>query len=383
MLVNPVFLWQNLGQVLGLTALVVIGKLLIVVIMSIFFPQPLRTLLVIAIGLSQVGEFSFILGQGGLKLGVLNTDQYSLILAASLFSITINPFMYKLIDPLERLLCKTALFSKRAQKRLPAPLPAEDKNKDHVVVVGYDRIGKHLVEVLTSLKIPMIVIEEDIDRIGELQELNIPALYGDASNSEVLDHTYLQKAKLLVSTVPDETATAMIVSKARALSDDLIIMARSSSQEGVIELEKLGANYVVLPELEGGLELIHNALLELEFPLQEVHAYTQAVRRDHYNLENISNEEHRSLDDLLAAFKGIEIFWMNLEEDSPIIGQSLAQAEIRSKTGASLVALIREGTLMANPKSSTVFQAGDRLGFIGESPQIASVRKLIELEIPA
>jgi len=383
MLVNPVFLWQNLGQVLGLTALVVIGKLLIVVIMSMFFPQPLRTFLVIAIGLSQVGEFSFILGQGGLNLGLLNTEQYSLILAASLFSITINPFMYKLIDPLERLLCKTALFSKRAQKRLPAPLPAEDKIKDHVVVVGYDRIGKHLVEVLTSLKIPIIVIEEDIDRIGELQELNIPALYGDASNSEVLDHTYLQKAKLLVSTVPDETATAMIVSKSRALSDDLIIMARSSSQEGVIELEKLGANYVVLPELEGGLELIHNALLELEFPLQEVHAYTQAVRRDHYNLENISNEEHRSLDDLLAAFKGIEIFWMNLEEDSPIIGQSLAKAEIRSKTGASLVALIREGTLMANPKSSTVFQAGDRLGFIGESPQIASVRKLIELEIPA
>lgn len=383
MLVNPVFLWQNLGQVLGLTALVVIGKLLIVVIMSMFFPQPLRTLLVIAIGLSQVGEFSFILGQGGLKLGVLNTDQYSLILAASLFSITVNPFMYKLIDPLERLLCETALFSKRAQKRLPAPLPAEDKIKDHVVVVGYDRIGKHLVEVLTSLKIPMIVIEEDIDRIGELQELNIPALYGDASNSEVLDHTYLQKAKLLVSTVPDETATAMIVSKARALSDDLIIMARSSSQEGVFELEKLGANYVVLPELEGGLELIHNALLELEFPLQEVHAYTQAVRRDHYNLENISNEEHRSLDDLLAAFKGIEIFWMNLEEDSQIIGQSLAQAEIRSKTGASLVALIREGTLMANPKSSTVFQAGDRLGFIGESPQIESVRKLIMLEMPA
>jgi CPA2 family monovalent cation:H+ antiporter-2 len=160
-------------------------------------------------------------------------------------------------------------------------------------------------------------------------------------------------------------------------------MARSSSQEGVIQLEKLGANYVVLPELEGGLELIHNALLELEFPLQEVHAYTQAVRRDHYNLENISNEEHRSLDDLLAAFKGIEIFWMNLEEDSPIIGQSLAQAEIRSKTGASLVALIREGTLMANTKSLTVFQAGDRLGFIGESPQIESVRKLIMLENPA
>ncbi|MEA5078934.1 MAG: TrkA C-terminal domain-containing protein, partial [Anaerolineaceae bacterium] len=124
-------------------------------------------------------------------------------------------------------------------------------------------------------------------------------------------------------------------------------------------------------------------LLELKFPLQEVHAYTQAVRRDHYNLENISNEEHRSLDDLLAAFKGIEISWMNLEADSPLIGKTLAEAGIRSKTGASLVALIREGQLLANPKSLTVFLAGDRLGFIGESPQIESVRKLILAEIQA
>lgn len=382
MLVNPVFLWQNLGQVLGLTALVVIGKLLIVILMAMFFPQPLRTFLVIAIGLSQVGEFSFILGQGGLSLGLLSTEQYSLILAASLFSITLNPFMYRLIDPLEGLLCKIPIFSKRAQKRLPTPLPAEDKIKDHAVVVGYDRIGKHLVEVLTSLKIPLIVIEEDIDRIAELQEQAIPALYGDASNSEVLDQTHLEKAKLLVSTVPDETATVMIVTKARALSPTLSIMVRSSSQDGVIELEKLGANYVVLPELEGGLELIHNALLELKFPLQEVHAYTQAVRRDHYNLENISNEEHRSLDDLLAAFKGIEISWLNLEPDSPLINQTLADAGIRSKTGASLVALIRDGTLLANPKSQTVFLAGDRLGFIGESPQIEAVRKIIRVEKP-
>jgi CPA2 family monovalent cation:H+ antiporter-2 len=147
-------------------------------------------------------------------------------------------------------------------------------------------------------------------------------------------------------------------------------------------LEKLGANYVVLPELEGGLELIHNALLELKFPLQEVHAYTQAVRRDHYNLENISNEEHRSLDDLLAAFKGIEISWLNLEPDSPLINQTLADAGIRSKTGASLVALIRDGQLLANPKSQTVFLAGDRLGFIGESPQIEAVRKMIRVEKP-
>ena len=377
MLVNPVFLWQNLGQVAALSALVIIGKLIIVLLMSFFFPQPVRTFIIIAVGLSQVGEFSFILGQGGLAANLLTSNQYSLILAASLISMTANPFMYRLIKPLEKLMHRIPAFHAKAEQKVQILEPPEKPLKDHVVIVGYDRVGKHMVDVLTSLNIPLMVVEEDVDRISEIQKRNIKALFGDASNSEVLNQTNLPCARVLVSTIPDETATAMIVTKARDLAPELTIVARSATQNGVGELARLGANYIVQPELEGGLELLHHTLLELGFPLREVHEYAQAVRRDHYNLEVMSADEHRTLDEMLLAFEGIEISWVKVDENSPLVGITLAGAGIRARTGASVVALIRENTLYPNPKSSSIFEVGDRLGLIGENEQIEAARRIV------
>lgn len=382
MLVNPFFLWQNLGQVAALSALVIIGKLIIVLLMALVFPQPLRTFVIVAVGLSQVGEFSFILGQGGLSLNLLTSNQYSLILAASLISITVNPFMFRLIEPLEKLLGRLPGYRTKSKRQIQLTEPKEELLKDHVVIVGYDRVGKHMVDVLTSLNVPLLVIEEDVDRIAELGDRNIPALFGDASNSEVITHADLEKARVLVSTVPDETATSLIVTKARDLAPELTIVARSATREGVGELARLGANYIVQPELEGGLELVHHTLIELGFPLREVHEYAQAVRRDHYNIEVTTGDEHRSLDDLLTAFEGIEITWLKLHEESPLVGKTLAEAGIRAFSGASVVALIRNEQLFPNPKSVTVFEVGDRLGIIGEKEQIETAREMICNEVP-
>lgn len=382
MLVNPVFLWQNLGQVAALSALVIFGKLVIVLLLALVFPQPLRTFVIIAVGLSQVGEFSFILGQGGLSLNLLTSNQYSLILAASLISITVNPFMYRLIAPLEKFLGRLPGYRTKSKQLIQMTEPGEDSLKDHVVIVGYNRIGKHMVDVLTSLNIPLLVIEEDVDRIDELGVRKIPALFGDASNSEVITHAHLEKARVLVSTIPDETATSLIVTRAHDLAPELTIVARSTTREGVDELAHLGANYIVQPELEGGLELVHHTLLELGFPLREVHEYAQAVRRDHYNIEVTSADEHRSLDDLLTAFEGIEITWLKLHTESPLVGKTLAEANLRAYSGASVVALIRGGQLFPNPKSVTLFEEGDRLGIIGEMEQIEIARQMICREAP-
>jgi len=134
---------------------------------------------------------------------------------------------------------------------------------------------------------------------------------------------------------------------------------------------------VVHPELEGGLELVHHTLLQLGFPLHEVHSYTDAVRRDNYESTTFSDEEHRSLHNLIMAFEGIEIGWATVGSHSPLAGISLAEANIRSRTGASVVAFIRDRKLTANPKSMTVFQPGDRIGLIGEQDQIEAARDLV------
>jgi CPA2 family monovalent cation:H+ antiporter-2 len=193
----------------------------------------------------------------------------------------------------------------------------------------------------------------------------------------VINYANLKHARVLVTTIPDETTSMLIVTAAKDLNPDLPVIARAATEQGLRLLAQAGASIIVHPELEGGLEMVHHTLLRLGFPLHEVHQYAEAVRHDHYDFEVTTNEEHRSIHDLLMALKGIEIIWMELTTASPLVGKSLAEANLRSQTGASVVALVREQQLIANPKSVTVFEAGDRIGVIGEKDQIEVVQSLV------
>jgi CPA2 family monovalent cation:H+ antiporter-2 len=268
-------------------------------------------------------------------------------------------------------------FWKKLESNRPMSEVDLEQLNQHVVIVGYGRVGKHLVQVLETLSVPLLVVEADADRIALLNQKQIPTLYGDAGNSEIITHAHLDRASALVTTVPDETTATLVVVTARDLNPKLPIIARAGTEQGVRSLAELGANHIIHPELEGGLELVHHTLLSLGFPLWEVHRYTEAVRMDHYDINVTSDEEHRSLHALLRAFNGIEVVWFELNDASSLVGKSLSEADVRSRTGASVVALIRNGQLIANPKSMTVFEAGDRIGVIGEQDQIEVVQRLM------
>jgi CPA2 family monovalent cation:H+ antiporter-2 len=249
--------------------------------------------------------------------------------------------------------------------------------KDHAVIVGYGQIGQHLVDVLTSLEVTPIVIEMDSELVAELNEREVPVLYGDAANSEVIMHAGLRWAKVLVITIPDEPAVAMIITAARDINPDLPIIVRADTEEGMPSLARLGANHVIMPELEGSLEITQRTLLQLGYPLREVAEFIESRRRDFMTSGPDADLEYGSLRDLLLAYKGIEITWSPLEEGSPLIGQSIAEANLRAKTGASIIAIIRDSQLVANPKSSFVFMQGDLVGMIGEEKQLAAIAHLI------
>jgi len=373
MLVNPIFLVQNLGQVFVLTLVVVLGKVFINLLIGFLIPGQARTFMVVAAGLSQIGEFTFIVGQAGLMLGLLDRNQYSLILAAALLSITVNPWMFRLIPKAEQLLKGVPWLWKRLDRHTTPPTTDEKAGEQPVVLVGYGRVGGHLLSVLRSMDIPVKVIEADVERVEMLNRENIPVLYGDAANSEVLTHAHLQHAKALVVSVPEEAAAEMIVSAAHDINPKLPIIARAASEEGIQRLSELGASFVVHPELEGGLEMVRHALLELGLPRREVDEYAEQVRLKRYEAMNEYSTAQPLVRNILRAIGEIEITWIEVPQDSPLVGQTLAQSDLRGKTGASVVALVRDQKLNANPKSSTKFQAGDRVGIIGDSAQIFAV----------
>jgi CPA2 family monovalent cation:H+ antiporter-2 len=370
MLVNPIFLWQNLTHIAWMTGLVIVGKFLVVLFMGFIFPRQIKTFLIVAVGLSQIGEFSFILGQSGVSLGLLTADQYSLILAAALISITLNPFIYRLLPWMDRVLNRLNIFSTGDEGLQHQPAISIEALSKQVIVVGYGRIGRHLVDVLRSLNEPYLVIESDVEKTQQLEKIGSPNLYGDAANSEVLSQAHLDEARAVVVTVPDETSAEIIVGAVRTMNPKVPLVVRAATEEGVHQLADLGADRVVHPELEGGLEMVYHTLLLLGFPLRQVHEYAEDVRKDQYETQINSSEEHRSLRQLLNAERTIEITWLDVREGSPLIGKTLKEADIRSRFGASVVALFRQAKLVANPKSSTVFDVDDRIGLIGEPAQI-------------
>jgi monovalent cation:H+ antiporter-2, CPA2 family len=384
MLVNPAYLWSNIWHVLALSLLIILGKALIAAGLVFLFPHPARTGLVVAAGLSQIGEFSFILGTAGLHLHLLTQDQYSLILAGALVSITLNPLMFRLINPTEKFLQRFPNLWRKINRH-----GAVDESSDghglngHVVIIGYGRVGQHIVDVLGQLDVPRLVIESDPDRMDKLTSQNVRVLYGDAANSEILTHANLEHAKALVVTLPEESSTELIVAAARTMVPTLPIIARAATSQGVKHLAELGAKDVIHPELEGGLEIVRHTLLRLGYPLREVERYAEAVRRENYYIEINTDEEHRLLHELIDAVHDLEITWIPVTEDSPLVGMTLAQADIRARTGTSVVALHRDGRVVPNPKSQTVFQVGDRLGLIGDEEHIQAAEQVIDPTPPA
>jgi len=342
------------------------------------FPRPARTALVIAAGSSQIGEFSFILGSTAMVAGLIDQDQYSLILSGALLSISVNPVMFNNINRVEGFLRRFPAFWRWLDRHGPSPAPIEESLAEHVVIVGYGRVGRHIGDVLNTLHTPMLVIESDVERVEELNRQGILTIYGDAANSEVLRYANLPGARLLVTTTPTDIVNEIIVTTARSLAPDLPIIARAGSIDGLNMLEKSGAQVVIHPELEGGLHLLRHTLLSLGYPLLDVYKYADSVRADHYDPTPNTPEEHRMLNQLLSAVQNIEVDWYSLSAESALVGQTLAQADIRARSGASVVAIYRQGKLIANPKSQTVFEPGDRLGLIGDQEHLQAAEALLK-----
>lgn len=382
MLVNPAVILANWWQVLALTALVVAGKIIINLLLGLVLPASAQTVLVVAAGLSQIGEFSFIVGQTGVQLGLLDGGQYNLILAGAVISIILNPFMFDHIPTAARLLKKIPFLWKRLDKSGPMPDVLKHGMAGHVIIVGHGRVGKHIARVLEQLKHPYLVVESDAASAAQMQRAGMHTLFGDAANSEILMHTGIEDARAMVVTVADESAAELIIGAAHVMAPNLPIIARAVTESGVQRLAKRGAHHVIHPELEGGLEIVRHTLLSLDYSMGQIQQYVDAVRSDAYAGLSSQGRDLYVLDQLMTAVRGVEIGWMPVSAESTVVGQSLLEANLRARIGTSVIALVRDNHVMPNPKSDTRFQAGDMVGLIGSVSELADAAELLEPTAP-
>jgi CPA2 family monovalent cation:H+ antiporter-2 len=278
MLVDPDLIFDNLGLLLAVTLIVLFGKSVVALVVAGAFPYPGRTGLTVAVGLAQIGEFSFIIANEGMDLDIIGPTTYNIVLAVAVISIALNPLAFASTPRVEGLMKKRlAPFWRRLDHHgelQTGPVVLED----HVVIAGGGRVGQLVAHTLQQVAMPAVILEANLEVARTLQSQGYGVVWGDAASREVLESAGLNRAKIFVLAVPDEDTALLSMVNARQLNPELPIIARARHRDELDDLYARGAHEVVVPEIEGGLELMRQSLAALGFDSSEALAYADAIR---------------------------------------------------------------------------------------------------------
>ncbi len=375
MLLDPGFLFTNGLEVLELVLLVCLGKGLLMAAIARGFGYGNVVPLAVGLGMFQIGEFSFVLGQIGFSGGFLNNEQHAFILSATIISMLITPLVSSLTAPLYGL--KQRYFKRDALETVNLP---KEGLHNHIVIAGGGRVGQHIAQVLAQLEVPFVIIELSHRLIEDCKRLGFPAIYGDASQDVVLEAAQLEEAQQLLITIPHITTTETIVRYVHSRFPELNMVVRAEGMEQLNELYNDGVYMVILPELEAGLEIARQALINLKMPIPIIQTFTDKIRREHYHSNFSSQEGNREIRLLKNARELLELTWQRLGEESLLVGKSLRELDIRKHTGASIVGVLRQGEFISNPPAEFVFSSGDLLAVIGNLAQRTAIKGIAAAE---
>ncbi|HPX88793.1 MAG TPA: YbaL family putative K(+) efflux transporter [Methylophilaceae bacterium] len=243
MLFQPSILIDKPMSVLAVVAVIVVGKSIAAMAITLAFRYPLNTALVVAASLAQIGEFSFILAGLGVALGILPAEGMSLILAGALISIAINPLLFSAIHPFKKWLVGLSDLASNLEKRtdLFAELPMSTERKyleGQVVLVGYGRVGRRIAQELTVHDIPFVVAEQNREVVERLRKEDVPAVSGNAAEPSVLIQAHIANASMLVVATPDTIDVRKMVDTAKALKPEIRIVLRTHSEDESELLQK-------------------------------------------------------------------------------------------------------------------------------------------------
>ncbi len=273
-LIDPRVIIDNLPLLATIIALVIVGKLVIWTTVVGLFGYPWATAFLVGIGLTQIGEFSFVLVQVAKAAGHVGSEVYNATLAASLLTILANAALVRYVP---------GWLGQRSLARVPReaePWPPESEPpRQHVVLCGFGRVGSALGKALEAFNFPYVVIDRNPDIIRRLQAKHTACLYGDASHRELLMKARVEDASLIIVALPEIEPAALTVHRIRAVNEKVPILARA---HGVAEAERLGAvgaTEVIQPEVEASATLIRHALTWFGVPKDSILDHVEQYRR--------------------------------------------------------------------------------------------------------
>jgi monovalent cation:H+ antiporter-2, CPA2 family len=381
MLIDPLFLWQNWQLILGLVCLVLIGKWSIITPLVRLFGYPLKTAITVGLGLAQIGEFSFVLASEGQSLGFVSRPVYLLLLGTTAVTLVVTPFVLQLTP---KLFSWLETFGAIRTLLEPAEMPLESTTEEslsgHVVICGYGRTGQNLLRLMQPHGASLVIIEQSEAAIQQIRDLGISYVYGNAASLHVLAKANLPQAKTMVINLPDAMSTRLCLKRALEIAPDLDVVVRANQFQDIEMLYQLGGKEVVQPEFEASLEMASHLLSRLGLSEGAVRNELSQIRDSHY-LELRPSSRTNKLD-LAAAMVGMNTKWYNIPAISPLCGMSIAEANIRSLTGVTILSIEREGgEEITYPDGGAYLLDSDRCLVVGSPEEKVAFDQLIRGEI--
>lgn len=373
----------SMGMLLSLSALaadaltvlawvgaLTLGKALLVLAVVRLLGYSLRVSTMTALGLAQVGEFSFILAKAGLPQGLLSEMDYQQFLAASILSMIATPFLIKVAPRIGY-----ALQSMFARGSLLEPSvtgfdPQEPDLRGHVIIVGYGLNGRNLAKVLRRTGVPYLVMELNAEAVREASDQGERIIYGDATRKEVLHHIRLDYARILVLAISDPIASRHTVSLARQMNPDIHIIVRTRYMSEMSDLRELGANEVIPEEFETSIEIFSRVLREYGIARHVIQRQVTAIRSEGYQMLRAPSLPIVDMSEIAEALEAASTETLSVEADSFAVGKTIGELGLRKKTGVSIIAITRERHTEINPRPETTIRAEDVLVLLGGAEQI-------------
>lgn len=378
MLLDPAVVVEHPLLIASLVATILVIKTLVTTGAAMALGVPMRIAIIAALSLAQIGEFSFVLSQAGVKVGLLTTEMYQVFLAASIATMGLTPACLKYANPVADFVIGLLPHEWTRGRGVLAKSEKTIPLNDHVIIVGFGVNGKNLARALKKLKIEHVVIDTNPFTVKKEGKKGQHILFGDASKPEVLEHAHITNARGMVIAISDAAASRSVASLARHLSPSLHIIVRTRYVLEVEPLYKLGVNEVIPEEFETSIEILSRVLRNYMVPLAEIERCISDVRSDGYDMFRSMSRRHSHAVGISGYLSGAELGTYRVKEKSQLEGKSLSDGTIRNLSGATVLVIKRGEDVMPNPDPFWELQRDDMVLLLGTPEQLSAARNLFE-----
>jgi CPA2 family monovalent cation:H+ antiporter-2 len=376
---------ENLSTVLLWVVLVIAGKSLIVWIVVRLLGFPQRVSAMTALGLAQIGEFSFVLAKAG-GADLLPEAEYQVFLAASIISMIATPFMIAAAPGFGEFMQR--LIKDKKDEDLLEIGGEEDIHvtssgglTNHVIIVGYGLNGRNLARVLRAVLVPYTVLDLNTETVRQAKERGEKINFGDATRREVLHAAHIEEANALVLAISDPQAARRTVRQARQMSEKLYIVVRTRYIAEITELLELGADEVIPEEFETSIEIFARVLQRYGVPRHTIESQIEAIRRQGYQMLRSPSLPQIKIANLNTALQEATTETIRLNQNSPVVGKNLGEINLRGQTGATLIAVVRGNDTKISPGAGYKLHVGDILVLFGKPEKIERAINILQPEM--